>query len=140
MITILINGRIKDSVKVEQYMFSLMKELKIHRFKNKLIQLNVVTRLENMYGNGWGCAKNGVAEINIARWIGKERVTYDLMLQTIAHEMVHVKQYFRKELDGSNVKWKWKGRNADGYRYENQPWEREANRLELPLYQKCWPL
>ena len=51
MITILINGRIKDSVKVEQYMFSLMKELKIHRFKNKLIQLNVVTRLENIYGS-----------------------------------------------------------------------------------------
>ena len=59
---------------------------------------------------------------------------------TLAHEMVHVKQYFRKELDGSNCRFKWKGRNADGYKYENQPWEREAFRRESDLYQKCWPL
>jgi len=138
-ITVLIDGRIKASAVVDEYVGLLCRELNIHRLKNKLIHIRFVTRLEGMYGCGWGCKKEGVAEIKIARWVEKEKIAYEDMMVTLAHEMVHIKQYFRGELDGSNHRWVWKGRKADGWQYENQPWEREATRLELPLYKKCFP-
>ena len=62
------------------------------------------------------------------------------ILQTLAHEMVHARQFLRGQLDaeGSNG-WVWKGRNAGGFEYENQPWEKEAYRLEKTLFVKCFP-
>ena len=55
-------------------------------------------------------------------------------MQTLAHEMVHAKQFLRKELDGNL----WKKRNYDNVKYDDQPWEKEANRLEERLYKRCF--
>ena len=99
--------------------------------------LNIVLHDTNLLDGLWGFCDwepiDKLAEVHIAM----KGPAWGI---TLAHEMVHVKQYFRKELDGSNCRFKWKGRNADGYKYENQPWEREAFRREADLYQKCWPL
>ena len=53
------------------------------------------------------------------------------MVSTIIHEMVHVKQYINCELDDnySAIKWKSKQCSYD-MRYEDQPWEKEAFRLQ----------
>jgi hypothetical protein len=59
-----------------------------------------------------------------------------MMMQTLAHEMVHAKQYIRGELNGYNQS--WKGRKPRNYKYENAPWEKEAYGREEELYQKCW--
>jgi|TARA_R110000822_G_scaffold299124_1_gene422042 hypothetical protein len=138
---VLLNGQIKgkSSGIIDLYVYNLGKELGIGRMYRKLIEIDFVTDQEGQLGNAWGCPKEGYAHINIARKSEGTKVEYADMMQTLAHEMVHVKQYFRKELDGSNCRFKWKGRNADGYKYENQPWEREAFRREAELYQKCWP-
>ena len=50
-------------------------------------------------------------------------------LSTLAHEMVHVKQWARKELSMDMEQWKSRAYcgNID---YWNQPWEREARRLQ----------
>lgn len=57
----------------------------------------------------------------------------DEMLKTIAHEMVHVKQYIYKELnDEQNL---WHGvRISDNIPYDQQPWELEAEFVALNLY------
>jgi hypothetical protein len=60
------------------------------------------------------------------------------MMQTLAHEMVHAKQYLRGELCGYSMS--WKGKKPRNYKYENAPWEREAYKLEAELYSKCWPI
>ena len=58
-------------------------------------------------------------------------------IQTIAHEMVHVKQYARGELyQGSRIakhRWqgKWLDKNPD---YWDQPWEIEAHGRECGLF------
>ena len=60
---------------------------------------------------------------------------------TIMHEMVHVKQYARREMFDmrTNAKGKrvtnWKGRKVDTDRvsYKNQPWEVEAFKLQDKL-------
>lgn len=63
---------------------------------------------------------------------------YDL-IATICHEMVHVKQYYRGELfdNGEGVRWKSKKISADTD-YLDQPWEKEAFRLEEKLAIECF--
>lgn len=55
------------------------------------------------------------------------------LLETIAHEMVHVKQYARKELhtDYANC---WKNEFYTKTDYWDQPWEIEAHGRELGLF------
>ena len=59
------------------------------------------------------------------------------LLETLAHEMVHVKQYARGELyEGSRVsKHRWHGKWLDkDPNYWDQPWEIEAHGREAGLF------
>ena len=53
---------------------------------------------------------------------------YSNWLATLAHEMVHVKQFARGELDCSLQY--WKGSNHTDTEYWDQPWEKEARKLQ----------
>jgi len=56
-----------------------------------------------------------------------------------AHEMVHVKQFVREELvdyDNGNVGWKSKVFRDKKFPYTKQPWEKQAYKLELKLYEE----
>ena len=62
---------------------------------------------------------------------------FDQILIWIAHEMVHLKQFVRGELcDYETGRVQWKKRMYGRVHYEDQPWEREAYRLEEKLYNK----
>lgn len=53
-------------------------------------------------------------------------------LETLAHEMVHVRQYARNEMfDVSSTATRWKKRDVNIIKtdYKNHPWEKEANAL-----------
>ena len=58
------------------------------------------------------------------------------LLTWLAHEFVHLKQFFRIELydltDGS-TQWKTKRYKLNNTTYMSSPWEREAYRLENKL-------
>jgi len=59
------------------------------------------------------------------------------VLETVAHEMVHVKQYARGELyQGIRVnKMRWQGKwISDNVNYWDQPWEIEAHGREAGLF------
>ena len=63
------------------------------------------------------------------------------LISTICHEMVHVKQYYRRELkqfeaDGK-VMWKTKIIN-DNVAYTDLPWEKEAFKKECGLAIECF--
>ena len=51
------------------------------------------------------------------------------MLETLAHEMVHVKQFARGELDPNMTRWK-SNRYVGDIEYWDQPWEKEARKLQ----------
>ena len=53
---------------------------------------------------------------------------YGNWLTTLAHEMVHIKQFARGELDCSLQH--WKGRDHSDTEYWDQPWEKEARKLQ----------
>ena len=59
------------------------------------------------------------------------------LLTWLAHEMVHLKQFVRKVLwdyESGRVQWKSRAYSRKVH-YENQPWEKEAYRLEGELYE-----
>ena len=59
------------------------------------------------------------------------------ILTWLAHEMVHLKQFVRGELcDYETGRVQWKKRMYGNVHYEDQPWEREAYRLETKLYEE----
>lgn len=69
----------------------------------------------------------------------------DLMIQTLAHEMIHVKQWARGEMydiyhdnDSSPLKTRWKSKNISLSKipYHDWPWEKEAFSLEEKLFSK----
>lgn len=57
------------------------------------------------------------------------------MLKTIAHEMVHVKQYALGELNDEMTVWKGLQIDSDSIPYDEQEWEIEAETVGLILYQ-----
>ena len=57
------------------------------------------------------------------------------IVKTICHEMVHMKQYLRRELSMDGMV--WKGKNVSETPYNDQPCEIEAYNLQEKLYAKC---
>lgn len=55
------------------------------------------------------------------------------LLETVAHEMVHVKQYARKELKHDH-EWQGKTYNPKKVSYWDLPWEIEAHGREVGLF------
>lgn len=59
----------------------------------------------------------------------------DIMMQTLAHEMVHLKQFLRKELRHNKAgELTWKGKKAKTTEWVNRPWEIEAMQKEVILH------
>ena len=56
------------------------------------------------------------------------------LLETVAHEMVHVKQYARHELHPSKEAWLGKTVNPKKVSYWDLPWEIEAHGREVGLF------
>ena len=61
---------------------------------------------------------------------------YDL-ISTVCHEMVHVKQYYRKEMDEESNRWKSRKLPND-VDYMDRPWEKEAFKMEEKLALECF--
>lgn len=69
-----------------------------------------------------------------------KNISFECMMITLAHEMIHLKQYATKELKSKIVKGNevdvWKGVKYKNMKYNDQPWEQEATDLEQELYHK----
>jgi len=61
-------------------------------------------------------------------------LTLRKMLETVAHEMVHVKQYARNELSPYGSIWCGKTYNPKKVSYWDLPWEIEAHGRETGLF------
>lgn len=65
--------------------------------------------------------------------------TLRMQLRTIAHELVHVKQYARNEMYeyvSQHTRWRNTVVDESKTRYKDLPWEREAYSMEVPLVRK----
>jgi len=132
-------GRHKNKLVVDHYVAMVIKALKLHRLTKRSIIIDFKTSLDDE-ALGLCFGVKDVAQVSIARKSNGVSQTFLEQMQTLAHELVHVKQYMRGELGyNQHGDFKWKKRNAGGYKYENQPWEKEAVRLEKILFIECFP-
>jgi hypothetical protein len=69
--------------------------------------------------------------IEIHPWIGAAEI-----FKTLAHEMVHIKQFVNGETNETLSKWKGITVDADSIDYYHHPWELEAYSLETGLWTK----
>lgn len=79
------------------------------------------------YFNDWYKARE--FEIQLRRRRSKQG-----MLQTLAHEMVHLKQFAKGELNDGHTRWKGSHIDSDKIDYHDLPWEIEASSFEYILY------
>ena len=56
-------------------------------------------------------------------------------LSTLAHEMVHVKQFAKGELDSALTQWK-SNKYCGNIDYWDQPWEKEARKLQHKMTER----
>ena len=78
------------------------------------------------------CDDNRTFELEIDKKINLQN-----LVTTICHEMIHVKQYARNEINGIDLC--WKGRNIPkDTDYWNLPWEKEAYRLQKKYADEIW--
>jgi hypothetical protein len=54
----------------------------------------------------------------------------------MAHEMVHIRQFVRNEINEELTKWKSRKVNSDVVPYVDLPWEIEANKLGDRMYEE----
>jgi|TARA_B110000914_G_scaffold208706_1_gene206385 hypothetical protein len=62
------------------------------------------------------------------------KLTLRKLMETLAHEMVHVKQYARREFHPSKHTWCGKTYNPKKVSYWDLPWEIEAHGREVGLF------
>lgn len=128
----LIEGRPKNRAIVELYVRNIMKELKIHRFTRKIVNIEFKRKLDND-AQGLCTGDKEVALVSI-----NKSLPFLRQMIALAHEMVHAKQFLRGELNGDDLKWKWMGTEVVAS-YESQPWEIEAYLFEKHLFLECFP-
>ena len=121
-------GRKKQRQVVEDVVKWSIKKLNLHRIRTLNLTFSIKS-LKSLYGQ-LEQLDDKRREFSVV--LDKNVDTKDL-IRTVIHEMVHIKQYIRKEMDsqivGSRMRWKSKTYPYD-IKYDDMPWEKEANRLE----------
>jgi len=101
------------------------KKLDIHRLRTNIhVKFHHKLFVDNSHSEGL-CesvdSRNFIIDIAL----------YGNWMSTLAHELVHVKQFARGELT-ENLQY-WKGKDHSETKYWEQPWEKEARRLQKKL-------
>ena len=101
------------------------------------IKIEVVDELESSEGVFGECYEYGSDDYYKYVIRLDNNKSRQIMLVTLAHEFIHLKQYDKKELrfySKDHDSARWKGQLYKNYDYETAPWEVEASEGELVLY------
>ena len=109
-----ITGEIQDRHLVEEYTMNIIKKFRLHRRKHGTITIRFRKRMPNGYGDLLGFCEGDRRDADID--IAQKQTFYEQML-TLAHELVHAKQFMRGE----------------------SPSEMEAKTAEYDLFGRCYP-
>ena len=103
---------------------------------SRLSSLNSDVKLKKMKEGEFGYCSVGDTIREFCLDINSNVSIKDLVA-TIIHEMVHVRQFARKEMDTDGMRWKSRNipENTD---YMDLPWEKEAYRLEEKYVKEIW--
>jgi hypothetical protein len=134
-----VSGKYKNQEAVHIYICNIFKALKIDRLSTKSIDIEFTSKLDGE-SLGFCIGDKSEASILIAKKSFDEKLSFLSQMQTLAHELTHAKQFLRGELGyDDNGSFTWKNRLGKGYKYKNQPWEKEAQKYEKLLFLECFP-
>ena len=126
--TISIKGGTKSQKKYVRSMVKFCSKTLMPRMHT----LDITVKLTSPKGAMGYCLElddNRTFEIEVDRNMRLRR-----LLETVAHEMVHVKQYARRELHPVHDTWCGKTYNPKKVSYWDLPWEIEAHGREVGLF------
>ena len=131
-----VNGGNKTQREICHKVVAHMIKKLLPRFRTLDIQVNLVNIKSDAIGFCMMQETNRDFEIELDKKLGIKE-----MVQALCHEMVHVKQYARNEMNDGIVKgrarWKTKYIKMDT-NYWDLPWEKEAYRMEKKLADAIW--
>jgi hypothetical protein len=103
---------------------------------SRLSSLNIDVKMKKMKEGEFGYCSVGDT-IREFRLDINSNVSIKDLVATIIHEMVHVRQFARKEMDTDGMRWKSQNIPDDTH-YMDLPWEKEAYRLEEKYVKEIW--
>ena len=149
MINLFFHGRIRGRKYYEEFAQDVIDQLFPREFTKREIDIHI--KFSAACGGGvFGYAQYGDCEDEFLVEVGKvvidgtfRQQTPREMASTIAHELTHVKQYIRGELNSAGTRWKgqkvpYGPRGGLVIKYRQQPWEQEAFEMEEFLTELLW--
>ncbi len=134
MFDVQIIGRVKQAEKVQWMCEHILCSLMPRTTRRVDVNVHFVTECDNSVG-GDCYGDHEEVFISIARESRGYKYSFNEQMLTLCHELVHAKQFIKKEL--SNTGGVWKGVDMSLIKgIENMPWEQEAFQLETKLYDK----
>ena len=134
-----VSGKYKNQEAVHIYICNIFKALKIDRLSTKNVDIEFTSKLDED-ALGFCIGDKSEASIQIAKKSFDQKLSFLAQMQTLAHELTHAKQFLRGELGyDDNGSFTWKNRLGKGYKYKNQPWEKEAEKYEKLLFLEFFP-
>ena len=97
--------------------------------------LDITVSFENIDSLGYCMEEDTNREFTITI---RKGLSIQELIGTVVHEMIHVKQYVRKELKNVNGRTLWKKEDFSDVNYVDAPWEKEAYELEKPYTLECF--
>lgn len=107
----------------------------IRKMMPRMQTLDITVSFENIDAYGYCMEEDSNREFTLTI---RKGLSIQELIGTIVHEMIHVKQYSRKELRNVNGRTMWKTKDHSDTPYMEAPWEREAYRLEKPYTVECF--
>lgn len=136
-----ISGRLAQKHRFMTYTYKILDHFFGERLKRDVdINIDVVTRLEGTVVGECDGDKETI-NITLARRDGKKKLSVEDIARTLAHELVHAKQFLRGEMKTESEKWRYKSgfvKDCSNLPYREQPWEKEAFKLEPELFDLYW--
>lgn len=137
MLNVFFQGRVRQQVRLEEFACDVISDLLPREFKREVnIHVRFVKSLDAL---GY-CHKedNETICIEICNQGPIEQIA-----STLAHELVHAKQFIRGEVNAFMTRWKGLEipvgpRGGIEIPYRQQPWEREAFKKEVELVKAFW--
>lgn len=146
-ISVQLFGQVRNKKKIEEFSYAVLGHFFDGRLKRDIIINMYFKKSVNdylYYGLCDGDANS--IDIHIAKEVKEyansavQPVPYDEIIRTVAHELVHAKQYIRRELDPYKEIWRKDGTVTDwtGMPEDESPWELEASYYEDILCELYW--
>ena len=123
---ITVEGGKKEQRQIVEDVVSYMIQRQMPRMKTLDIHV-ILKKIDDAYGYCMS-ESNSEFEIEVDKRLGKNQ-----FISTVIHEMVHVWQYATKQLTQKGCKEFWRGKDYTDAYYSNQPWERQALRMEKSI-------